>query len=58
VQFRGVKDRLSVTLRCQANEDLPVVEAHDLATLIEERVRRACPDVTSVSVHVEPAAPD
>jgi cation diffusion facilitator family transporter len=47
-------DQLSLTLHCTVDGHLPIARAHDIATVIEERVRRGCPDITSASVHVEP----
>ncbi len=54
VRLLHTGDQLSLTLHCTVDEHLPIARAHDIATVIEERVRRGCPDITSVSVHVEP----
>jgi len=43
-----------VTLHCTLDEDLPIAEAHDVSTLIEERLRQECPNLAGVTVHVEP----
>jgi cation diffusion facilitator family transporter len=55
VKVRQIGDELSLTMHCTVEEHLPVAQAHDIATVIEERVRMACPDIGSVSVHVEPS---
>ncbi len=54
--FRRSGKQLFISVHCLADQTLPVVQAHDIATLVEERVRRVCPDVANVSVHVEPIA--
>ena len=58
VKVRQIGAKLFLTLHCVLDEQLPVAEAHDIATLVEERLRRGCPDIASVSVHVEPATSD
>jgi cation diffusion facilitator family transporter len=58
VKLRHIGDHLSLTLHCTVDEHLPIARAHDIATVVEERVRRGCPDITSVSVHVEPSSTD
>jgi cation diffusion facilitator family transporter len=54
VRLRQIGDQLSLALHCTVEQHLPVTQAHDIATVIEERVRMACPDISNVSVHVEP----
>ncbi|MBC7232951.1 MAG: cation-efflux pump [Chloroflexi bacterium] len=46
--------KLFLSLHCTLDESLPIAQAHDIATTIEERLKRECSDVESVSVHVEP----
>jgi len=55
VQVQRVGGKLLLTLHCALAEQLPVEQAHDLATLIEERLRRECSGIAQVTVHVEPA---
>ncbi len=58
VRMRRVGDKLFLNLSCSTDEQLPIGAAHDIATLVEDRVRRAYPDVAGVSVHIEPAGAD
>lgn len=55
VQVRRVAGKLFLTLHCTLAAQLPVEQAHDVATLIEERLRRECSGIEDVTVHVEPA---
>lgn len=48
--------KLFLTLHCTLHEHLPIAQAHDIATVIEERLRRECSEIEQVSVHVEPSA--
>ena len=54
VQVRRAGSKLLLTLHCTLAAHLPVEQAHDVATLIEERLRRECSGVEDVTVHVEP----
>ncbi len=54
VQVQRVGGKLFLTLHCALAEHLPVEQAHDLATLVEERLRRECSGIENVTVHVEP----
>jgi divalent metal cation (Fe/Co/Zn/Cd) transporter len=54
VQVQRVGGKLLLTLHCTLAEHLPVEQAHDVATLIEERLRRECSGIENVTVHVEP----
>jgi len=55
-QAHWVEGRLFLAVRCILDEGLPIVEAHDIATAIEDRLRRKCPEIAHVSVHVEPGS--
>jgi cation diffusion facilitator family transporter len=52
---RSGPDGLDVAFHCQANPDLPITAAHDLAERAEQHLRREVPGLGSVLVHVEPA---
>lgn len=54
VQVQRVAGKLFLTLHCTLAEHLSVEQAHDVATLIEERLRRECSGIEHVTVHVEP----
>jgi cation diffusion facilitator family transporter len=54
VQVQRVDGKLFLTLHCTLAEQLPVEQAHDVATLIEERLTRECSGIGRVTVHVEP----
>jgi divalent metal cation (Fe/Co/Zn/Cd) transporter len=58
VCVRRIGESLFLTLHCTLDEQLPVSQAHEIATDVEERVRSAFPDVMGVSVHVEPSQTD
>jgi cation diffusion facilitator family transporter len=45
---------LIVDLHCEVERDLSLQEAHDLASALEEDVRRAIPGVVRVVTHIEP----
>jgi len=55
-QAHWVEGKLFLAVRCILDEGLPIVEAHDIATAIEDRLRRKCPEIAHVSVHVEPGS--
>ena len=54
VRVHAGLDGLHVSLRCFADVDLPIVEAHSLADLVERRIIARLPGVAQVLVHVEP----
>ncbi len=56
IQAHWVEGKLFLTVRCTLDEQLPITQAHDITTLIEDRLKRRCADIADVSVHVEPAA--
>ncbi len=58
IQAHWVEGKLFLAVRCILDESLPIAGAHDIATAIEDRLRRRCPDIAHVSVHVEPASKD
>ncbi|MBC7262249.1 MAG: hypothetical protein H5T63_09560, partial [Chloroflexi bacterium] len=48
--------KLFLALHCALDEQLPIAQAHDIATAIEERIKQECPEIARISVHVEPSA--
>lgn len=58
VQVRTGHGGLHVSLHCLADADLPIAEAHRLASQVERRVVTQLPDVVQVLVHVEPEKRD
>jgi len=54
ILIRRQGDRLSVSLHCGFDPNLPVIEAHRLSTSIEEALKRAVPSIDRVLVHTEP----
>jgi cation diffusion facilitator family transporter len=48
--------QLVLSVCCTLDEGLPITQAHDISTVIEERIQRGCADVKRVFVHIEPAA--
>jgi len=43
-----------MSLECTVEPDLPVTEAHQLASQLENELSRRLPEVADVSVHIEP----
>lgn len=57
ILLRRQDDRLSVSLHCAFDRDLPVVEAHRLSSRIEESLKAEMPRIEQVLVHTEPESP-
>jgi len=55
VKVLSTAGQLLITVRCALDEQLPIAQAHDISTVIEERVKRGCAGVERVFVHIEPA---
>jgi len=56
ILIRRQGERLSVSLHCGFDRDLPVIEAHRLSSRIEEALKAEIPAVDQVLVHTEPEA--
>jgi len=54
ILVRRQGQRLSVSLHCGFDRNLPVVEAHRLSTRIEEALKAEVPEIEQVLVHTEP----
>jgi len=54
IRARQVGGKVSMDIHVLVDPELTVREGHDVATAVEESVRRADPDVIEVVVHVEP----
>lgn len=54
IQVQRVAGKLALTLHCTLPANLPVDEAHDVVTLIEDRLRDECPAIEQVTLHAEP----
>jgi len=54
ILIRRQGERLSVSLHCGFDRDLPVIEAHRLSSRIEEILKREIPEIEQVLVHTEP----
>lgn len=54
ILIRRQGDRLSVSLHCGFDRDLPVIEAHRLSTRIEDALKKDNPAIEQVLVHTEP----
>jgi divalent metal cation (Fe/Co/Zn/Cd) transporter len=55
---RDSGDKLFISLECTVSPDTPVSDAHDLASYLEEELRRRFEDVAEVSIHLEPTGED
>jgi divalent metal cation (Fe/Co/Zn/Cd) transporter len=49
------EEKFFVSLECYVAPQIPVVEAHRLASMLEQELGRRFSQVADVSVHVEPA---
>jgi cation diffusion facilitator family transporter len=47
-------DRLIISLECSVSPDMPVAQAHQLASQLEEGIIQRLPQASEVSVHLEP----
>jgi cation diffusion facilitator family transporter len=54
ILVRRQGDRISVSLHCGFDRNLPVIEAHKLSTRIEEALKTEIPEIEQVLVHTEP----
>jgi len=54
ILIRRQGERLSISLHCGFDRDLPVIEAHRLSSRIEETLKREIPEIEQVLVHTEP----
>jgi len=54
VMIRRHADRCSVTLHCQFEKQLSIIQVHDVSTRIEERLKDRIPGLVRVLVHAEP----
>ena len=54
ILIRRQGDRLSISLHCGFDPNLPVIEAHRLSSRIEETLKKEIPAIEQVLVHTEP----
>jgi divalent metal cation (Fe/Co/Zn/Cd) transporter len=47
-------ERYYMSLECTVDPELPVTQAHELASQLEGELSRRLPDVSDISVHLEP----
>jgi divalent metal cation (Fe/Co/Zn/Cd) transporter len=47
-------NRIYLSLECSVEADLPVTQAHQLASQLEQELNRQLVSVADVSVHLEP----
>jgi cation diffusion facilitator family transporter len=58
VKLLRAEGKLFLSVHCALDEHLPITQAHDIATRLEEHLKRECSGVERVFVHVEPATKD
>ncbi|HEX6304917.1 MAG TPA: cation transporter dimerization domain-containing protein, partial [Anaerolineales bacterium] len=51
---RAVGNQMFISLECTVTPETPVTEAHELASALEDELRRRLDQVAEVSVHLEP----
>ena len=54
VMVRRHADQYSVSLHCQFEKQLSIIQVHDVSTRIEERLKEGIPGLVRVLVHAEP----
>lgn len=56
IQVRQMEGRLFVSLEALVDGNLPVSDAHELSTRLQESIRKSIPNVGEVLVHLEPVS--
>ena len=51
---RASNDKLFISLECTANPATPIIEAHDMASAVEDELKRRLDGMAEVSIHLEP----
>jgi cation diffusion facilitator family transporter len=51
---RASNGKLFISLQCTANPETPIIEAHDMASAVEDELKRRLDGIAEVSVHLEP----
>jgi cation diffusion facilitator family transporter len=51
---RTTGNNLFISLECTVQPEIPITKAHDLASDLEEEIRRRLDNVAEISVHLEP----
>ncbi len=54
IEVRQLEGRLYISLEAYVDGSLPVVDAHELSTQLQESIRAAVPNTSEVLVHLEP----
>jgi len=57
ILIRRQGDWFAVSLHCGFERNLPIIEAHQLSSRIEEALKKEIPAIEQVLVHTEPEAP-
>jgi len=55
---RSGDERFFISLECTVRPDIPIGEAHDLASSLEGELHRRLQDVAEITVHLEPPDQD
>lgn len=56
-RVRQLGGKLEMDVHIQVDPGITVAQGHEIASLVQKRIARADPNVTTVVVHVEPAEP-
>lgn len=51
---RTSNDQLFISLECTANPETPIAEAHEMASAVEDELKRRIDGIAEVSIHLEP----
>ncbi|MEM2128616.1 MAG: cation diffusion facilitator family transporter [Candidatus Methanomethylicaceae archaeon] len=55
LQVKKIDNTFSITLSCIFDKGLSLSEAHRIASKIEVEIKAKCPEIESISIHMEPA---
>lgn len=58
VRLLRAEGKLFLSVHCALDEHLSIAQAHDIATVLEDHLKRGCSGLERVFVHVEPATKD
>jgi divalent metal cation (Fe/Co/Zn/Cd) transporter len=54
IQVRQVEGKLFITVEVLIDGAIPLIEAHELSTRLQEAIRASVPNVGEALVHLEP----
>jgi divalent metal cation (Fe/Co/Zn/Cd) transporter len=58
IRARGSSNAVYLDLHVLVDKDMPTEKAHEIADVIEEKLKQALPAVVDIVVHIEPETPE